>query len=163
VLWERSLVQLTRDVARQYVEQLNRLERLRGVRLNTVSDRVNERFVKPLALDRLCALIEPAIREVEDAGGQPTGGEPAASATGSSRAFTRLQQELEAYTATPTGVGLDLPYWLRRLQMEVHRARAAHSATAVLAENFFRVPRRPLSYDEVDRQLREFDKPALPG
>jgi hypothetical protein len=33
----------------------------------------------------------------------------------------------------------------------------------VLAENFFRVPRRPLSYDEVDRQLREFDKPALPG
>jgi hypothetical protein len=154
VLWERSLVQLTRDVARQYLDQLARLERERGVRLNTVGDRLNERFVKPLALDRLCALIEPAVREVEEAGGE-------SAAPG--RAFTRLQQELEAYTATPTGVGLDVPFWLRRLEMEVHRARAALSATAVLAENFFRAARRQLDYEEVDRQLREFDKPALPG
>ncbi len=94
------------------------------------------------------------MREVEEAGGE-------SAAPG--RAFTRLQQELEAYTATPTGVGLDVPFWLRRLEMEVHRARAAHSATAVLAENFFRVPRRQLDSDEVDRQMREFDKPALPG
>ena len=154
VLWERSLMQLTRDPARQHLELLARLERARGVKLNTVSDRINERFVKPLALDRLCALIEPAIREVEETGGE---------STAPGRAFTRLQQELEAYTTTPTGVGLDVPYWLRRLEMEVHRARASHSATAVLAENFFRVPRRSLEYDEVDRQLREFDKPALPG
>jgi hypothetical protein len=154
VLWERSLVHLTRDVARQYLDQLARLERSRGVRLNTVGDRINERFVKPLALDRLCALIEPAMREVEEAGGEH-------AAPG--RAFTRLQQELEAYTATPTGVGLDVPFWLRRLEMEVHRARAARSATAVLAENFFRVPRRQLDCDDVDRQMGEFDKPALPG
>ena len=154
VLWERSLVQLTRDVARQYLDQFAKLERSRGVRLNTVGDRINERFVKPLALDRLCALIEPAVREVEEAGGE-------SAAPG--RAFTRLRQELEAYTATPTGVGLDVPFWLRRLEMEVHRAKAAHSATAVLAENFFRVPRLQLDYDEVDRQMNEFDRPALPG
>ena len=69
---------------------------------------------------------------------------------------------MEAYTATPTGVGLDVPFWLRRLEMEVHRARAAHSATAVLAENFFRVPRRPLTYDDLQRQLRDWGRPALP-
>jgi hypothetical protein len=33
----------------------------------------------------------------------------------------------------------------------------------MLAENFFRVPRRALPFDEVERQLREFDRPALPG
>ena len=164
VLWERSLVQLTRDLARQHVEQLARLERARGVRLGTVSDRLNERFVKALALDRLCALIEPAVRDqntvVGDGGSQAV---RSVDSAGSSRAFLRLRQELEAYTATPTGVGLDLPFWLRRLEMEVHRARAAHSATAILAENFFRVPRCVLSYDEVERQVRELERPALPG
>ena len=32
-------------------------------RLRTVADRVEERFLKPLALDRLCALVKPAMAE----------------------------------------------------------------------------------------------------
>src|SRR5215475_13431477 len=63
VLWERSFTQLTGGLARRYLERLAALERARGVRLNTVGDRLNERFVKPLALDRLKALIEPAMGE----------------------------------------------------------------------------------------------------
>src|SRR5262249_48153011 len=120
---------------------------------STIGDRLNERFVKPLALDRLCALIEPAVREVEQAGRELPDG----------KGFTRLRQGLEADTATPVRVGLDVPFWPRRLGMEVHRARASHSATVMLAENFFRISRRALPFDEVERQLREFDRPALPG
>ena len=110
------------------------------MRLGTVSDRLSERFVKPLALDRLCALVEPAMREArhERRAGRRSPG---------------CSEELQAYTATPTGVGLDVPAWLRRLEMEVHRVQAAHTTIAVLAESFFRVPRRPLSYDELQRQL----------
>jgi hypothetical protein len=148
VLWEQSLTGLTREMARQHLEQLARLERTHGVRLSTVSDRLHERFVKPLALDRLCALIEPAMAEARRPGERPS--------------FARLQQELHAYTATPTGVGLDVPYWLRRLEMEVHRVQAAHTTIAVLAENFFRVPRRPLSYDELQGELRGWERPSLP-
>ncbi|HEY7425408.1 MAG TPA: hypothetical protein VH682_14350 [Gemmataceae bacterium] len=148
VLWEQSLTRVTRDLARRPLEQLERLERVRGMRLSTVSDRLNERFVKPLALDRLCALIEPAMREARQEGEQP--------------AFARLQRELPAFTATPMGVGLDVPYWLRRLEMEVHRVQAARTTIAVLAENFFRVPRRPLSRDELQRQLGDWDRPSLP-
>jgi hypothetical protein len=152
VLWEQSLTQLTRDLARQHLEQLARLERARGVRLGTVADRLNERFVKPLALDRLCALIEPAILEARR-GEREEAQRPA---------FLRLQQELHAYTASPVGVGLDVPHWLRRLEMEVQRVQAAHTTIAVLAENFFRVPRHPLSYDELQRQLRGWERPQLP-
>jgi hypothetical protein len=148
VLWEQSLTRFTRDLAKQHLDQLARLERSRGVRLGTVSDRMNERFVKPLALDRLCALIEPSMEE----GRQP----------GERLAFARLQQELTAYTATPTGVGLDVPFWLRRLEMEVHRVQATHTTIAMLAEHFFRVPRRPLAYEELQQQLREWERPALP-
>jgi hypothetical protein len=148
VLWEESLTRFTRDLAKQHLDQLARLERSRGVRLSTVSDRLNERFVKPLALDRLCALIEPSMDEARRTGERP--------------AFARLQQELAAYTATPTGVGLDVPFWLRRLEMEVHRVQATHTTIAMLAEHFFRVPRKPLAFDEIQQQLRDWDRPALP-
>ena len=76
--------------------------------------------------------------------------------------FARLQRELQAFTATPMGVGLDVPYWLRRLEMEVHRVQATRTTIAVLAENFFRVPRRPLSWEELQRQLGDWDRPSLP-
>jgi hypothetical protein len=124
------------------------LEQARGVHLGTVMDRLNERFVKPLALDRLCALIEPAMGEARRDGDRP--------------AFARLRTEVEAFTATPTGVGLDVPAWLRRLEMEVQRVQAAHTTMAALAEGFFRIPRRPLTYDDLQQQLREWERPALP-
>jgi hypothetical protein len=149
VLWEESLAQLTRDVAQHHLDQLARLERARGVRLSTISDRLNERFVKPLALDRVCALIEAAMVAVQ------RGDEE-------SDAFAQLQEEIEPFTSTPTGVGLDVPYWLRRMEMEVNRVQAAQTTVALLAEHFFRIPRRPISYDDLQRQLREWERPALP-
>jgi len=148
ILWEQSLTRVTRDLARRHLEQLEKLERIRGVRLNTIRDHLNERFVKPLALDRLCALIEPAMREAREEGEKPS--------------FAQLRHELPAFTATPMGVGLDVPYWLRRLEMEVHRVQATRTTIAVLAENFFRVPRRSLSWDELQRQLGDWDRPSLP-
>jgi hypothetical protein len=148
ILWEQSLIRVTRDLSRRHLEQLERLERIRGMRLNTIRDRLSERFIKPLALDRLCALIEPAMREAR----QEREG----------AAFLRLRRELQAFTATPMGVGLDVPYWLRRLEMEVHRVQAARTTIALLAENFFRIPRRPLSWDELQRQLGDWDRPSLP-
>jgi hypothetical protein len=148
ILWEQSLTRVTSDLARRHLEQLDRLERIRGIRLNTIRDHLSERFIKPLALDRLCALIEPAMREAQQQGEKPS--------------FARLRQELQAFTATPMGVGLDVPYWLRRLEMEVHRVQATRTTIAVLAEEFFRVPRRALSWDELQRQLGDWDRPALP-
>jgi hypothetical protein len=148
ILWEQSLTRVTRDLARRHLEQLEKLERIRGVRLNTIRDHLNERFVKPLALDRLCALIEPAMREAQQGDEKPS--------------FAQLRHELPAFTTTPMGVGLDVPYWLRRLEMEVHRVQATRTTIAVLAENFFRVPRRSLSWEELQRQLGDWDRPSLP-
>ena len=41
--------------------------------------------------------------------------------------------------------------------------RRAATSVAALAENFFRVPRRAVSHDDVQRQLREWERPALPS
>jgi len=153
VLWEQALTQMTRELARHHLDQLGRLEQARGIRLGTVGDRLNERFVKPLALDRLCALIEPAMREARR-------GEPGAAEL---TAFARLRQELHGFTDKPVGVGLDVPFWLRRLEMEVHRVQATQTTLAVLAEGFFRIPRRPLPFEEIQRQLRDWDRPWPAG
>ncbi len=147
VLWEESLTRFTRDLGRQQLDQLARLERTHGVRLGTIGDRLQERFVKPLALDRLCALIEPAMSEARVGGGG---------------AFDGLRRELASYTATPVGVGLDVPFWLRRMEMEVSRVQATQTTVAALAEHFFRVPRQVLSHDELLRQLQDWERPALP-
>lgn len=148
LLWERSLTRMTGDLARQYLARLAELERARGVRLNTVADRLHERFIKPLALDRLRSLVEPAIHEA------PAGGV----------AFGRLQDELHAYTATPTGVGLDVPIWLRLLEAEVHRVLATRSSLGMLAEGFYRVERRLLTLDDLQRLLLAWENnPATEG
>jgi hypothetical protein len=150
--WEDSLTHFTRELACKHLDDLAQLEQQHGIRLGTIRDRINERFVKPLALDRLCALIDPCLREARQDG--PEEDRPA---------FRRLQAELRTYTASPTGVGLDVPAWLRRLESEVHRVQANRTTVAVLAENFFRIPRRPVSHEEVQRQLREWERPALPS
>jgi hypothetical protein len=145
VLWQDAFTNMTRELATQHLEELARLEKTHGTRLGTVADRLGEQFVKPLAVDRLCALIEPAIDEAR------LRQEPAA--------FAELQEELEAHTARPTGVGLDVPQWLRQLEGEVRRVRATQAAIAVLAVNFFQLPSQPVPFDELQRQLKDWEKP----
>ena len=58
---------------------------------------------------------------------------------------------------------MDVPYWLRRLEMEVHRVQATHTTIEVLVEGFFRVPRRALSFEDLQQQLRGWERPPLPS
>jgi hypothetical protein len=145
VLWEEEFTELTREPAADHLRELAELEKEHRVRLGTVADRLQERFVKPLALDRLCALIGPAIEEARRPGDRP--------------AVARLRRALRPMAATPVGVGLDVPHWLRRLEAEVHRVRTTHSAVATLAEGLFRLPQRLVGRDEMQRQVEDWEKP----
>ena len=145
VLWQEAFTHVAQEMAEKILHELSRLEQTHGVRLSTVSDRLHERFVKPLVLDRLCALIEPAMVEACQSASHPS--------------LAGLERELSEYTQKPTGVGLDVPDWLRRLDAEVRRVRASQTEIAILAENLFQVPKRLLSHEELANQLQEWDKP----
>ena len=136
---------IAQDLAAGHLRYLARLEQASGMRLGTVADRLRERFVKPLAVDRLCALVGPAMEE--------------ATRDGEREAFAELLEELRPFTAVPAGVGLDVPAWLRRLEMEVQQVHAAQTALAELAEDLFQMPERALSQEELRRQLQEWDRP----
>jgi len=77
-------------------------------------------IVRSAAAERMGAFIEPAMREARQEGERPS--------------FIRLQRELRVYTASPMGVGLDVPYWLRRLEMEVQRVTPTPVSPTVSTE-----------------------------
>jgi hypothetical protein len=143
-LWRQRVEAITRESADKYLQDLARLERTHGIRLATIHDRIEERFVKPLVLDRLCALIEPALEDAEKSVG--------------SDAVSPLEKELTPFATTPSGVGLDVPAWLQRLQSELERVRTSNSDLSNLAETMFHVPETPLSFTPLVEQLRDWEK-----
>jgi hypothetical protein len=143
-LWQEQIADLAEEAAEEHLTELARLEQEHGIRLRTVSDLLQERFVAPMAVDRLCALVEPAMED---------------RAEKRQAAFTTLLEELQSYGDTPMGVGLDLPDWLRRLEAEVHRVRLTQTAVASLAEHQFQIPKKVVSLEELARQMEEWDGP----
>ncbi|HEX4591005.1 MAG TPA: hypothetical protein VH120_13800, partial [Gemmataceae bacterium] len=109
--WENEIVEYTREHADRHLAALEELEARHRLSLRTVGDRLRERFVAPLAIDRMCGLVGPARTAANASDQAPT------------RAFDRLQAEIAEFTGHPAGVGLDVPIWLRRLEAELIRLR----------------------------------------
>ncbi len=107
-MWRRAMAQRTSKRARAFLKQLAKLQQKYAMKMPSVSDRLAEQFVRPLIIDRMRAMVSPAIREVR------TGGP--------CRTFELLHQEASLLTRKPTGAGLDVPTWLIALEEEVHRA-----------------------------------------
>ncbi len=115
-LWRRAVAERTAEPADWHLARLAELETKYRVRLATVSDRLAQRFVRPLAVDRLRALVRPAI---DDARRERSGG-----------AFALLEQELAEFVERPSGSGLDVPGWLAALEHEAAVALAGEDSSA---------------------------------
>lgn len=104
--WRRALAERIGSEADLYLEQLGKLQTKYAMRMPTVADRLQERFTRPMTIDRMKALVGPAIRYFR--------------ATGQSNAsFDLLIEECKLMMEQPTGVGLDVPQWLASLEEEV--------------------------------------------
>jgi hypothetical protein len=140
--WQRRIEERTAASAELFLQRLADLEKRHGMRLRNIADRIAERFVKPLTLDRVCALIGPAFDEARVGGEGPV--------------LEKLERALDPYLETPTGSGLDVPPWLRRLDAELHIVKNSRTAMANLAENLFQVPRIVAVLEEVREMLRQW-------
>jgi len=146
-LWQDALGEKTAGLASTLLEQLAGLEKQFGVRLNSVRDRLNERFIRPLALDRIRILVEPAIEQARS------------GISESSTAFDRFQAELRAFTESPSGVGVDVPHWLRVLEAAVEQTSDDDvDATPIAQCDWSGRPAR-FSRAHVEKQLEEWDQP----
>ncbi len=134
-LWRRALSERIAEEADRYQERLTKLQQRYAMRLPTIADRVGERFLRPLIIDRMRALVRPSME-------QPEG-----------REFEILEEESILLTREPSGVGFEPPAWLLGLEEEVRRLR--RSQTVVddhqLMDAILPVVR--LTIEEVQRQI----------
>jgi len=152
IQWRRALSERVSNEADAYLEKLSKLQQTYAMMMPSVADRLNERFLKPMTIDRMRALIRPAMRQLR-------------SSDQHSRAFELLVQELHLMMREPTGVGLEIPAWLMVLQEEVDRVLDQEHNTLHSNRLERAIPLVSLSLEEVRSQLvanQSIDK-ALPG
>ncbi|HND54548.1 MAG TPA: hypothetical protein PLV92_19185, partial [Pirellulaceae bacterium] len=100
-VWRRALSERIHEESDQFMSSLSELQKRYAMRMPTVADRLAERFIRPLAIDRIRAFVAPAVREAEAGGPHPV--------------FDLLEKETDLLTLQPSGVGLDPPPWLLAL------------------------------------------------
>ena len=144
-LVRKDFARLTAEIAKTHLEELKELQQQHGMALRTVADYVAEAFVKPMEYDELVALVEPA----HDAARQAKGPE----------AFATLSAKIKPFAAQTSGIGLDAPNWLRRLEQELHRLKELESGVAHQVESLLGVPRVSLDLAAIQRQLADWDLP----
>jgi hypothetical protein len=141
--WRRALSDRVSREADAYLEKLGKLQETYAMKMPTVADRLNERFVKPMTIDRMRALIRPAMRQLR------------ANDREESRAFDLLVQEAHLMMREPTGVGLEIPAWLVMLEEEVDRVLHHHRNVPQVQRLEKSVPAVLVSQAEIESQLQQ--------
>ena len=147
--WYEFLEQRTRSLAGELLTKLEQSERDHAVRLQTIRDRLEERFVQSLRVDQAVGRVERANNAARD--GQDE----------DNPALTSLLRAIQPLAARPTGVGLDVPDWLERLEDELQTLleneaepyldRTANDGFGTIA----------LSLEEFQNQLRDLHDPLI--
>jgi hypothetical protein len=104
-MWRRSVNERVGDEALRYLEQLEKLQRKYSMQMSSVAERLEEKFIQPMQVDQIRALIKPAMQEPKNAAAE--------------NAFENLKSEAIRLLAHPTGPGVELPYWLAALEEEI--------------------------------------------
>ena len=106
-MWRRSLTEKIGPEADKYLHSLATLRNKYSIQMASVGRRLEGKFGHQMQIDRLKALVEPAMMD-------PTTKE-------SARTFELLKNEARAFSRSTMGVGIDLPAWLAKLENEVHQ------------------------------------------
>jgi hypothetical protein len=140
--WREFVTAKTKPMADELLGELAAREAKYGVRLRTVRDRLEERFALPLDVDRAAAQVAPAAEAAR------------AGATEDHPAFARLVAAMGPLSETVSGVGLEVPAWVRRMEDALRKSREpADDATGPVTP--------ALDFDELRRQLQDWDKPLV--
>ncbi len=141
-MWRRAMARETSATADQQLKRLAELQKKYGMRLSTVADRLGEHFIRPLAIDRVRALVRPSAEE--------------ARRDLPSKAFPALEAEASELAQEPTGAGLDLPDWLAVLEEEIERACGGQldDPTGDLLDQ---TPRAQLTWEQIQDQLSNWE------
>lgn len=147
--WREFLAGKTTSIADDLLNKLAARENEHGMKLRTIRDRLEERFVSPLQIDQAAARVAPAAQAARL---HAEGG----TAPEEDAAFVAFIDAIAPLAASPVGVGLDIPNWLRRLEDELRKSRLGNDDD----DSSHYVPKTaPLTLSDVKRQLADWDRP----
>ncbi len=146
-VWRTAVGERTASIADDHLKRFTKLNRKYGMRLPSIADRLGERFVRPLQVDRLCALIEPAMDEAPGLAQPP-------DAAGEETSFARLDTGIEEFTREVSGAGFDVPSWLEALEQEVDRVLTDGPEDEELPDPDLPVMQVRLTREQVRREVQ---------
>ncbi len=103
--WRRSLRKRIQGEAKRHVLRLQQIQQKYAMQLPSISKRISEQFMRPLMIDHLCALIEPAMFDESE--------EIRLSA------FDGIKEQAEVFMNEPSGAGLEVPAWIVAMEETV--------------------------------------------
>ncbi len=109
--WRRILSEKVEAESERLQAELRALQKRYSIQMATVTQRLNEKFVHPMQVDRLLSLVRPAVRDPQ--------------VRESKRAFMLIDNYSDALMKLPPGAGFDPPVWLSALENEVELVIAA--------------------------------------
>jgi hypothetical protein len=138
--WREAVAERTAPIADEHLKRFERLCKKYGMRLPSIAESLGERFIRPLEIDGLCALVRPAIDELR-------GGRDPAS-------LRQLEKQIDRFTQGPAGAGFELPHWLEALEQELEEVQwqSTDGEDEPLDPNV-RLPQVRLSLAEIEEQL----------
>lgn len=141
-VWRRALRERIGEEADKFHQKLVDLQKKYAMQMPSIADRISERFLRPLSIDRLCALVKPAADEARKSGARPN--------------YRMLKVEIESLTREPSGVGFDIPAWLVALEEEVERATDPQHHRTGFDDLDAALPYLPISPDDTQRMIEEW-------
>jgi hypothetical protein len=151
--WREFVGERTHRLAEELLTDLTSREAEHGIKLRTVRDRLEERFVQPLRVDQACARVPRAAAARRDGQAEDN------------PAFQGLLAAIRPLAEQPVGVGLDIPAWVRRLEDELRKVKLmdpddeADEPTPTANDEYPLPPHAGIDLDDFRRQIREWDSP----
>jgi predicted urease superfamily metal-dependent hydrolase len=146
IIWEDVFSMKTEEMAKGHLQQLQSLQKKYGMKMPSVANHLEERFVKPLSVNHMLACIRSACEDAE-------------SGRRESPAFETLLESVEEYLKTTSGSGIDVPAWLRTLEEELNRIHESGEVSLPDAEPQLNLPIPALSLKELRQQLKQWKQP----
>ena len=140
-MWRESLQERIGPESQRHMMRLNDLQQKYAMTLPSVAKRLSERFMRPLLIDHICSLIEPATSKNEDE---------------RTAAFERIRAQANAFLNEPSGAGLDVPAWLLSMEEAI---RALHLERNAALQELMEQRMQPtvtLTAEQIQSQIRSW-------
>ncbi|MGL4943290.1 MAG: hypothetical protein ACRC46_08870 [Thermoguttaceae bacterium] len=150
-LWETAVANRSVTAADEHIRRYQRLSTKYGLWIPSIFERLQERFIRPLQIDRMCGLVPKAIREAKLPHSQR-------------ETFRILAAQVEIFAMAPAGVGYEIPEWLAAFQDEAMATRI-DAKTGEDQSHFFEIvppfERVRLTRGEVDKIIQGISRSRL--